>query len=262
MDVQQQNWNNLCANHIKDWHGIWTRYSPQGEVTESFQSLRSFQFNQDHTEIFQTNRYLYPDGVKEQNWQFNRESNSLPDGLYHPQVQYMRAFFFPQGAAAWATKKLESGSPFAIELFFMYEDLRHSVAIIYDQNHSLIRTVSIREDSRGFPSQYWSNELNLLPERNFKCCWQGTCTTMTSDLNVSQPTLTQLQFPLAGHKTFFFPDGISLSCPPAIPVCTNFNIVGNWLVNSSNLQQLSINYDDLGEFQNLNFEIFNFKDSA
>ena len=222
--------------------------------------MRSFQFNQDRTEIFQTNRLLYPDGVKEQNWQFNRELNSLPDGLYHPQVQDMRAFFFAQGAAAWATKKLESGSPSAIELFFRYEDLRHSVAIIYDRNNSLMRTVSIREDSRGFPSKYWSNELNLLPERNFQCGWQGTCTTITSDLNVCQPTLTQLQFPLAGHKTFFFPDEISLSCPPEIHVGTNFNIVANWLVNSSNWQQLSINYDDLGEFQNLTLEIFNFQD--
>ncbi len=37
MDLKEQNWKNLCANHLKDWHGIWTRYSHKGEVIESFQ---------------------------------------------------------------------------------------------------------------------------------------------------------------------------------------------------------------------------------
>lgn len=49
MDMKEQNWKNFCANYLRDWHGIWTRYSPLGEMTESFQSLRSFQPNQEHT---------------------------------------------------------------------------------------------------------------------------------------------------------------------------------------------------------------------
>ncbi len=62
MDIKEQNWQNFTANHLGDWHGTWTRYSPHGEVTESFQSLRRFLSNLKQTEIAQTNRYKYADG--------------------------------------------------------------------------------------------------------------------------------------------------------------------------------------------------------
>jgi hypothetical protein len=59
--------------------------------------------------------------------------------------------------------KLKTGSYFAVELFFKYEELRHSVGIVYDEHGSLFRTANIREDAASFPSQYWSTELIQLP---------------------------------------------------------------------------------------------------
>ncbi|WP_313890030.1 MULTISPECIES: DUF3598 family protein [Nostoc] len=41
MDVKERNWN-YFTKHLLNWHGIWTRYTPVGDVKESFQSLRSF----------------------------------------------------------------------------------------------------------------------------------------------------------------------------------------------------------------------------
>ncbi|MDJ0697629.1 DUF3598 family protein [Mastigocoleus sp. MO_188.B34] len=62
MQLKERNWQNFIANHMRDWHGIWTRYSPTGEIMESFQSLRSFRSNPEKTIIHQSNRHIYADG--------------------------------------------------------------------------------------------------------------------------------------------------------------------------------------------------------
>lgn len=118
MDLKEQNWNNFCAKHLQDWHGIWTIYSPSGEVTDSYQCVRSFRSDREQTEITHTNRYTYADGRREEKtWQ-----------LYKPSL---RAIFFEQGAGAYNSQQLEPGTLFAVELFFRYEDIRHSVVAAY-----------------------------------------------------------------------------------------------------------------------------------
>ncbi len=259
MDLKEQNWQNFTANHLRDWHGIWTRYSPQGEIIESFQSLRSFRSNPEQTEIYQTNRYIYADGrIEEKNWRSNKQDKILPDGIIHPAFPSMRSFFFEQGAATWSAKQLEPGSVFQpAEFFFKHKDIRHSVAIIYDSNGSLMRMASIREDAVEFPSKskYWSKEVNLLPQRILMGNWHGTSVTKTPDLKVSEPMPTQLQWPLEGNKMFFFPDGISLSCPTQVNIGNSFTIAANWLVTDFQLQQLSVKYDKEGVYSGLTLEI-------
>lgn len=214
MDLKEQNWKNFTTNHLRDWHGIWTRYSPEGEVTESFQSLRSFRSHPEETEITHTNYSVYADGRRlEQSWEYNQLSNSLSDGVFHPQTESMRGIFFESGHAAWVSTKLKTGSYFGVELFFKYEELRHSVGIVYDESGSLFRIANIREDATGFPSQYWSNELNQLSLRDLSGHWQGTAVTMTPDLKISAPVATHLHWGWKEHKTFFLPDGVSISCP-------------------------------------------------
>ena len=261
MDLKEQNWKNFTANHLRDWQGIWTRYSPQGEVTESFQSLRSFRGNPEETEIVQTNRYAYADGrTLEKSWEFNQLSNSLSNGLFHPENESMRGVFFEYGHAAWVSTKLKTGSYFAVELFFKYEELRHSVGIVYDEHGSLFRTANIREDAARFPSQYWSTELIQLAERNLGGNWQGTAVTMTPDLKISAPVVTQLHWGWEGHETFFLPDGVSVSCPGKISVGTSFTMVVNWLVTASEMQQLLVKYDEFGDFSALTLELLNLLD--
>jgi len=257
MDLKEQNWHNFITNHLRDWQGIWTRYSPEGEIIESFQSLRSFRSNPEQTEIYHTNRYTYTDGrIEEENWQSNKRDKVQSDGMVHPAAPSMRSFFFEQGAAVLSAKKLKPGSIFVpAEFFFMHKDIRHSVAIIYQGNGNLMRMTSIREDAVEFPSKYWSKSVNLLPERDLSGNWQGTSITMAPDLKVSQPIPTQLQWPLSGNKTFFFPDGISLSCPTKVNIGNSFTIAANWLVTDSQLQQLSVKYDQEGVYSGLTLEI-------
>ena len=95
MDLKEQNWQNFITHHLRDWHGIWTRYSPEGEVIESFQSLRSFRTNLEQTELFQTNRYLYADGrIEEKKWHSYKREKVFSDGIMHPAFPAMRSFFF------------------------------------------------------------------------------------------------------------------------------------------------------------------------
>jgi hypothetical protein len=257
MDAEQ-NWRNLCTNHVRDWRGIWTRYSPQGDVTESFQSLRRFRTNLEQTEIAHTNFYMYPDGRKvEESWEYNITENSLADGLFHPQTHFMRAIFFDTGHAAWVTTKLKTGFKFGVELFFRHAELRHSVGIVYDEQGNLSRTANIREDIT-VPSKFWSTEVNQLPERNFSGNWQGTAISISPDLKISTPVDTKLKS-WKGHETFFLPDGVTVSCPPKVSVDTPFSLVANWMISASEMHQLIADYTD-SAFTLLTLQLFHQSD--
>jgi len=73
---------------------------------------------------------------------------------------------------------------------------------------------------------------------------------------------TQFHWGWEGNKTFFFPDGISLSCPSQVSIGTNFTIAANWLVTSCQLQQLIIKYNEFGAFSTLTFEQFRLQDAG
>ncbi len=256
MDVKERNWH-YSTNHLFDWHGIWTRYTPQGNVKESFQSLRSFKSNPEKTKIAHTNTYIYANGEsRQESWEFDFLSNSLSDGLFHPSRETMRGYFFASGHATWATNKLKPSSYFGIELFFRYEDLRHSVGIVYDESGNLFHTANIREDCHGLPSKYWSTELNQLPERDFSGDWQGISMTITPDLKISEPIPTLFNWHREGHKYYYLPDGVSVNCPSSISIGTPFSLIANWLINNYEMHQLIANYDELGVFSSLTLETF------
>lgn len=257
-NLQEQNWQNFCANHLQDWHGTWTKYSAQGEVIESFQSLRSLKNNDDNTETYQLNRYTYSDGkIEEKKWQSTTESRKRNDGLIHPKHPWMRSLFFEQGAALWVTKEVQKGMIFhKSELFFRHENLRISVGTVYDENGNLQMFWNFREDSTGFSSQYWSSEINLFPEQNLKGNWEGKVITLTPNLEFSSSISTNFQWDWQENKKFFLPDGISLSCPDRILVGNPFTIIANWQVNSSELQQLIVQYDNKGSFSKATLGLF------
>ena len=247
MELQKQNWKNFYNNHLGNWQGIWTRYTFEGEIIEVIRSLRSLRGNPENAEIIHhTNRYEYADGrtvEKSWDWEMNKSSNAFPK---------MRSLFFENGAAAWVTKQLEISSFFQVELFFRYKDLRLSIPVIYNDKSSN-RVVTFREDKRGFPSQYWSQEL-LLVQRKFADDWRGHSVTMTPDFKVSAPVPTKLNLGRDGYKSFFLPDGISVNCPPKLEIGKSFSITGNWLVTNSYLQQITTNYDNSGAFSGITYE--------
>jgi Domain of unknown function (DUF3598) len=257
MNKPEQNWQNFCVNHVHEWRGTWTRYYVQTETVESFQSLRRFRQEPDSGQIFQTNRYFYANGeTEEQTWEFDQQ-NSLPDGLFHPQRESMRGFFLNQGAAAWVQMQVNLGVAIGIELFFRWDDLRHSVGIVYDRNGQLFRVASVREDAKNFPSHYWSTDTQLLNHQDFGGSWAGRAIALSSTLDSSTSAPVQFHWPLADHATFFFPDRISLSCPPQIPATgQSFAIAANWLATPTDLQQITVEYNERGAFSTLKLEMF------
>ena len=171
----------------------------------------------------------------------------------------MRAYFFPSGHAIFAITQLKSEASLAIELFFKYQHLRHSAIIIYDDKGNLFRTVNIREDSTGYPSDYWSTELEQLSQRDLPQNCQGTSITITPNLQISEPVTTQFNWSWAGNKTFFLPDGVSICCPEQVTIGTAFDCVVNWLINEIEMHQLIAHYDISGKFEFLTLQRYELK---
>jgi hypothetical protein len=123
IDLQERNWQNFCAKHLYDWQGICSKYSPQGEMFEYFESLRSFRANQEQNLVTQNNEYKYADGrVVKKTWQINKLTDNLADGVCHSAIPSMRALFFDEGAAVWVMKQLEPVSNLMVELVFESEN--------------------------------------------------------------------------------------------------------------------------------------------
>jgi Domain of unknown function (DUF3598) len=242
IDLQEQNWNNFCGKHLHDWHGLWTRYTPSGEVVESFQSLRSFHGNDERTEVTQTNRYLYADGrTEEKVWRLEKPALS--------------SIFFEQGLGAFISKQFETGKFFAAELFLLHENLRCSAIVGYANGADLTLIANIREDSQGFPSKYWTTMLDFLAEGNQNGEWSGTSVTMYPDLQILLPVPCEFKWSTEGRKVIYLPDGVTLLCPEQLSAGKSFTITANWLVAPTEMQQISVNYDDSGAFSSMNLEL-------
>ena len=262
MDLKEKNWQNF-VNFSCKMHGICVGYTPQKEIFGSFKMTRGFLINNEKTEITHLNRYIFnEEKIEEKLWEFTKSDSNLDDGIIHPESPLMRTMFFDNGANGSVIKQIKIGSGYRIQLSFNHENLSSSVVVFYDDSSNLMRAVVMRLDTTGFPSKYWSTDLNLIPDRNIDENWQGSSITMTPDLKISSPIPTQLHFPVAGNETFFFPDGISLSCPGKVTIGADITIAANWLVTPSQLQQLIVKYDNVGAFASLRLEQFHKSDEA
>ena len=139
--------------HIGEWKGRWTRYTPSGDVNETFASSRNFTADPALTAVMQVNRYRYYDGrsIRKQ-WNFTIEEHSQTDGFAHPASEAMRGLALDNGAAAWLVPTLQTKQFTPFELFLKQGAIRHSVGALYGKNGQLLRTASIREQ-RGDRSE-------------------------------------------------------------------------------------------------------------
>jgi hypothetical protein len=256
MDLAERNWKLFCNHYLRNWRGVWTRYSPGGQVIESFKSMRSLRGNADLTEIVQNNRYVYDDGrVEEKEWSFSKETGNLPDGLFHPRAPSMRCLFFDQGSAAWLDKKLVEGQGLPMELFLKNGSSRQSVCVFYSGDGTLRMLSSIREHAEVEPNRFTMAELSRAPLRPFGDDFRGTSVTIRPDLTTSAEVPAQLRWGWEGNEEFFFCNGVSLSCPPVVKVGVPFVIAANWLSSPSTLHQIAVMYDAAGAFSEATLDI-------
>ncbi len=264
MSMAEQNWKRMLSYHCKDWHGLWTKYSPQGEVTESYRSHRNFKTNPEQTEMLQTNRYFYSsDNIVEKTWPSRYDANA-PDGIQGNFHDGSVFWVFETGHAVSVFQSVKVSPDLEVtcaEILFVNERLRLSAIVVYN-NGDLVRTATIREDLTGFPSQQWSTETKQVPERDFRGNWKETYTTTepeSSPQKVSDPEQSQFKWGWEGNTSFHYPDGISISCPKALGTNSPMKWVANWLVNDTKIQQIMIEFDEDGHFfsQRLNLYDWN-----
>ena len=256
----RQNWRIFIARHVKDWHGLWTRYTPQGEVMQSFQSLRSFKIgNSEKTLVKQTNRYTYSDGsTQEKAFEYSMGSTGFTDNRSTGFVG-MKVAFFESGHGVSLAVHLNHTNYTGVEIFFRHEEtIRHSTAIGYNER-KLVRVSSVREDSSGYPGKHWSMEVKPVSERIFTGNWEGTSVTQFPDLTISEPVQTQLQWGWEGHQVLYLPDGITVSCPREIIEGTPVDVVASWLVTDTKMHQMRIKYDSNGYYMSQTLDVLELK---
>lgn len=242
---QLQNWDNFCRYHANsDWYGTWTTYSPDGEVVEFFQCVRSLQIGDDGREIYHQNHYTYTDGKKETK-------------TFGPYRKPMTRALFLDNSFSWGSTKVESGSNFGFETGFRYEDRRASAVVMYNDSCSLSKIIVIPEHLASFPEKTtgWS-------ARELSGNWEGTGKTMTPDWIVSSPVETswkRLKNLGDNYLTLHFPDGISIICPQKVESGKEFFAAVDWRVTPSKLHRGSRQYDASG-FTNLTLETFSRSD--
>ena len=241
MEAQLQNWDNFCRYHATgDWYGTWTRYSPKGEVIESFQCIRSLQASEDGSEINHQNHYTYADGKSETK-------------TFGPYKKPNTVVLFLDNSFSWGSTKVESGSSFSFETGFRHEDRRASAAVAYNDSGRVQRIIVIPEHLASF-----AEESPAPPADRISGNWQGTLKKMTPDLIVSPPVATswnQLENLSENYQTLHFPDGISLSCPRQVESGKEFFMAVDWLINPTLLQRCIRHYGISG-FTSLTLELF------
>ena len=176
MDVQLRNWETFVEYHVNcDWYGIWSRYSPDGEVTESFQGIRSFHTNTDSSEVTHQNYLKYADG--------NSETKTF--GPYKKPT--IRALFLDNSFYA-GSPKVEIGSGFGFETGFRYENKRSEAVVIYNETGDLQRITFINEKLVDYPKS-----ITHLTPQEISQNWQGKAISINSDLLTSEPIVTTWQ---------------------------------------------------------------------
>lgn len=241
LDAQLKNWDNFCRYHaLGDWHGIWTRYSPTGEVIESLQCIRSLRASADSSEVEHQNHYIYPDGTSETK-------------TFGPYQKPATRSLFLGNSFSWGSTKLESGFPFGFETGFTNESRRVSIGVLYDRTAKLEKITIIAEHLGSFATE------TISLGNSEKMNWQGICHAIAPNLEALLETSAawrEIEDLEEGYLTINQQqDGISVSCPRQIESRENFVLVVDWQVNSTLLHR-GIRHFKSFEFTQFSLENF------
>ena len=254
----QLNWHAFWRHHLGTWQGSWTRYTPDGDIKETFASTREFTANPAKTAIVQTNRYRYADGRSiEKEWSYNFKDHNQRDGFAHPASASMRGLALDNGAAAWLIPSLGANQFTPFELFLMDGDRRHSVGVLYGKNGELVRTASIREQQRGGSSVGWSDAILQVKPWTPHGPWKGQKTQIRPDLSRVLARNTSWRWKDAeesNQSNHYLPDRIILRCPERLNAGQAFSIEVIWMLNDDVMQTITATYDKNAELVDVNHQ--------
>jgi hypothetical protein len=245
MTAQLQNWDNFCKHHVNcDWHGIWHRYSPNGEIIESFTGIRSFHTTEDGNEVTHQNQYQYQDGKTE----------IKTFGPYKKPT--IRALFLDNSFSTGSVK-VETDSIFGFETGFRYENRRAEAIAIYNKSGYLEKITFIEEQLGTLPEATTN-----LPPQTVSNNGQGISKTITPDLLVSSPIVKEwqkLETLTNDSQIIHLSATVSISCPQKIVDNQEFFYIIDWLVQP-NILLRGIRQYDHANFTNFTLETFNLID--
>ncbi|MBW4522385.1 MAG: DUF3598 family protein [Scytolyngbya sp. HA4215-MV1] len=170
-------WDCLLKN-LGEWHGSFSRLSPQGTLLEDTPTIVSFEGLNENQTIRQIVRHYHPS----QNTPVDEkvlEYSSLGRGI----------MLFENGGFSQGSIQLAPYSEFGAELGLIEGDRRLRLVQLFNQDHQLNRITLIRERRSGTtaPERPPLQLEDLLGE------WQGEATTLdTSWQDTSYPTTLKL----------------------------------------------------------------------
>ncbi|MEH2182800.1 DUF3598 family protein [Nostoc sp.] len=245
---QLQNWNNFCRYHVGDWHGIWTKYSPEGHLIDSFKCIRSFHLSKDGSQITQQNYYTYSDGKTELQNAGSYTSAGLSFNGHHFVVLFLDNSF------SWGIAKITDDPPFTpfFETGFTHGNKRTSLTAVYKKSGELQHMTAISEQLDSF--------LEALPASGViqpDGVWQGTVKQITPDLVTSSPEEIAWQplENLGGNNQIFHLPGGSISCPLRIESKSVMDLIVDWQATPNKLFR-GIRYFDNSEFSRFLLQIY------
>lgn len=262
-------WDCFLKN-LGEWHGSFTRFSPQGEETADTPTLVTLEGLNNNQNVHQVVRYLPPD-------QPSRDVVVDYDSL-NRSILFFANGAFSQGSMQWGPYSTFGGEFGLIDNEFGDGTRRLRMVELYNSNSQLERVVLIREKlpHSNVPERPTLTVESLIGE------WSGSAVTLYADLRQSTEFSTHLSIKqkdsnqidqslsfakhtinsiakIEGTRLLFdnsnfptqvmlFPDGASCSCPLKVGLGHNFVLEMGWLLQPNIRQRIMRSYNEKGNW--------------
>lgn len=270
-------WDCFLKN-LGEWHGSFTRFSPQGEETANTPTLVTLEGLNDNKNVHQVVRYLPPDEP-------SRDVVVDYDSL-NRSILFFENGAFCQGSMQWGPYSTFGGEFGLIDNEFGDGTRRLRMVELYSTTSQLERVVLIREKlpDSTVPDRPTLTLNSLLGE------WQGEAITLYGDLRNPSKYSSHLQIKqkdsnhieqslsfgdrkaslenyrhisstarIEGSRLLFedsncptqvmlLPDGASCSCPLKVSSGHNFVLEMGWLLQPNIRQRIMRSYNEKGNW--------------
>ena len=262
-------WDCFLKN-LGEWHGSFTRFSPQGEEIVDTPSIVTLEGLNDNKNVHQVVRYLPPDEP-------SRDVVVDYDSL-NRSIIFFQNGAFSQGSMQWGPYSTFGGEFGLIDNDFGDRSRRLRMVELYNSSSKLERVVLIREKlpDSNTPERPPLDVASLVGE------WQGEAVTMYADLRNPDTFSSYLQIKrkdsnhieqslsfgnrtisstarIDGSRLLFensnlpaqillLPDGASCNCPLEVKLGHNFVLEMGWLLQPTVRQRIIRSYNEKGNW--------------
>jgi hypothetical protein len=262
-------WECFLKN-LGEWHGSFTRFSPQGEEINDTPTLVTLEGLNENKNVHQVVRYLPPDEPP-------RDVVVDYDSL-NRSILFFNNGAFSQGSMQWGPYSTFGGEFGLIDNDFGNGTRRLRMVELYNSASELDKIVLIREKlpESKIPERPTLTVADLLGE------WQGEAVTLYADLSKPDTYTSYLQIKqqdsnhiaqslsfgnqtissvarIESNKLLFensdlptqillLPDGASCNCPLAVKLGHNFVLEMGWLLQPHIRQRIIRSYNAKGNW--------------